>query len=89
MKAYLAQLNKEIGAPATHTPSTLHQRFLDWYKSLPELTRNRPFVMSEFEKALNTQGKYISPVLLSLGWQRRRKWNSKGQYHRYWVLPFG
>jgi hypothetical protein len=44
--------------------------------------------MSEFEVALNTQGKYISPVLLELGWKRKRRWASGGgQYNRYWKPP--
>jgi hypothetical protein len=43
--------------------------------------------MSEIEKALKTQGKYISPVLLELGWQRKRILNTTGQYHRYWEPP--
>jgi hypothetical protein len=43
--------------------------------------------MSEFEVALKTQGKWISPVLLDLGWQRKRIWSTAGHYHRYWVPP--
>jgi len=86
MSAYIKFLNRvtETRVPAT---SPLHQRFLDWYRTLPEISRCRPFSMSEFETALATQGKYISPVLLELGWQRKRRWNSRGQYHRYWLPP--
>jgi hypothetical protein len=58
---------------------------LDWYGALPEVTRHRPFSMVESETALGTRGKYISPVLLALGWQRKRQGSSLGQYHRYWV----
>jgi hypothetical protein len=43
--------------------------------------------MIEFERALGTQGRYISPVLLALGWRRKRKWETAGQYCRYWVPP--
>ena len=43
--------------------------------------------MVEFEGALKTQGKYISPVLLELGWRRKRVWSTTGQYHRYWEPP--
>jgi hypothetical protein len=46
-----------------------------------------PLGMSEFEKALKAQGKYISPVLLELGWRRKRIWSTTGQYHRYWEPP--
>jgi len=42
--------------------------------------------MSEFEEALKTQNKWISPVLLELGWQRKRIWSTSGQYHRYGCL---
>jgi hypothetical protein len=84
MSAYLAQLKRQIAAQTPAVPA-LKQRFLDWYSSLPELTRDRPFSMTEFEKVLGTQGKYISPMLLGLGWQRKRRWSSRGQYHRYWI----
>jgi hypothetical protein len=60
---------------------------MDWYRSLPEFTRNRPFSMSEFEAALKTQGNLISPVLLDMGWRRKRIWSTTGQYHRYWQPP--
>jgi hypothetical protein len=69
------------------TKSSLQQQFMEWYGSLPEVTRHRLFSMIEFERALGTQGKYISPVLLALGWQRKRRWSSLGQYHRYWEPP--
>lgn len=71
--------------PAVDANSALRARFLAWYNGLPEISRCRPFAMVEIEQALNTQGRYLSPILLSEGWQRKRKWNSKGQYHRYWV----
>lgn len=88
--AYINQLNREleINAPvAPRKESDLRQRLLDWHTALPEVSRNRPFAMAELESALGTQGKYLSPILLSLGWQRRRKWSSRNQYHRYWVPP--
>ena len=65
--------------------SSLRARFLAWHNSLPDVSKNRAFAMIEIEQALNSQGKYLSPILLSEGWQRKRKWNSRGQYHRYWV----
>lgn len=86
MSAYLAQLKQQSAAQAP-AQSPLKLRFLEWFSSLPELTRERPFSMTEFEKVLRTQGKYISPVLLGLGWRRTRRWGSRGQYHRYWVPP--
>ena len=88
--AYIATLNREMRGCEDQAPSAapdLLQQFLDWYINLPEITRQRPFAMVELEQALSTQGKYLSPVLLSLGWQRRRKWISQGQYPRYWVPP--
>ncbi|OEZ27163.1 hypothetical protein [Variovorax boronicumulans] len=86
MSAYLASLKQQSAAQAPASPP-LQQRFQEWFTSLPELTRERPFSMAEFEKVLGTQGKYISPMLLGLGWQRKRRWSSRGQYHRYWVPP--
>lgn len=77
---------KDQQAEAGTSPD-LRARFLAWYNGLPEVSRCRPYAMIEIEPALNTQGRYLSPVLLGAGWQRKRKWNSKGQYHRYWVPP--
>ncbi len=68
-------------------PSSLRQRFVDWYGNVPAVSRDRRFSMAEFEAALKTQGKYISPVLLELAWRRKRVWSTTGQYHRYWAPP--
>ena len=57
------------------------------HRSLPVVARDRRFSRSEFEAALKTQGKYISPVLLELGWECKRVWSTTGQYHRYWEPP--
>lgn len=88
--AYIAGLNRELSEEVEQplaVSHTLRQQVLDWFDSLPEISRNRPFAMVELEQALGTQGKYLSPILLSLGWSRKRKWTSRGQYHRYWVPP--
>jgi len=68
-------------------PLSLHDRFVNWYGSLPPVSRDRRFSMSEFEAALKTQGRYISRVLLELGWRRKRVWSTAGHYSRYWVPP--
>ena len=87
--SYLAELERikrEVENPSNVQPHTeLRTRFLEWFNSLPEVSRCRPFAMVEIEQALNTQGRYLSPILLSEGWQRKRKWSSKSQYHRYWI----
>ena len=88
--AYINQLNRELEAErATAQPvkPDLRQRFIDWYEGLPEISRNRHFAMVELERALGTQGKYLSPILISLGWQRKRRWTGQGHYNRYWVPP--
>ncbi len=86
--AYLRSLEAML-PPPTVTPKVppLEARFLAWFNSLPEFTRDRPFSMQEFEVALGSQGRFISPVLLRLGWQRKRQWNSRGQYFRQWCPP--
>lgn len=88
--AYIAQLERELRSPgqdAVPPLPDLHHRVRSWYASLPEVSRQRPFAMAELEAALGTQGKYLSPVLLTLGWERRRKWTGRGHYPRYWVPP--
>ncbi len=65
----------------------LKQRFLEWFDSQPEISRIRPYGMAEMEQAIGAPGRLLSPVLLALGWERRRKWSSKGQSPRYWVPP--
>ncbi len=83
--AYLRSLERMLPPPASKPKvKPLEERFIAWFISLPEFTRHRPFSMREFEIALNSQGRFISPVLLRLGWQRQRQWSSQGQYHRYW-----
>jgi hypothetical protein len=72
---------------APSQPSSLRDRFTYWYRSLPAVSRERRFSMTEFEAALKTQGEYISPALLELGWRRKRIWSTTGQYHRYWEPP--
>lgn len=86
--AYLRSLQKMLPPPAAKpTMPPLEERFLAWFNSLPEFIRDRPFSMREFEVALSSQGRFISPVLLRLGWHRQRRWSSQGQYHRYWAPP--
>jgi hypothetical protein len=90
MSAYIAQLKREADVCYRQTPigsPGLMERFLAWYSALPEITRSRPFAMVEFEQALSTQGKCLSPILLELGWRRGRRWSSQGQYNRYWTPP--
>jgi hypothetical protein len=88
-RAYLAQLNKLVEGPQGQRPkpSSLRQRCERWHSTVPEVSRSRRFSMSEIEAALETQGRYISPVLLELGWKRKRVWSTTGQYHRYWQPP--
>lgn len=88
--AYIATLNGLLEAPQSSTAApedTLETRFLAWFEGLPEVTRKRPFAMAEFERAMGTQGKYLSPVLIRLGWQRKRDWSGSAHYNRYWVRP--
>jgi hypothetical protein len=89
MIAYIKMLQKYAAATSRPPqPLSLRQKFLDWFHSLPEFTRNRPFSMSEFETALKTQGRYIGPVLHGLGWRRKRFWGgTTGPYRRAWVPP--
>lgn len=65
----------------------LESRFIEWFETIPEISRLRPYSMVEIERVLSTQGRYLSPIMLRLGWKRRRKWSSEGQYNRYWVPP--
>jgi len=88
--AYVKSLYRSLPDEAENTrlsKTNLSQRFIDWFDSVPEISRMRPYSMVELEQALNTQGRYLSPILLGLGWKRRRKWSSGGQYHRYWMPP--
>lgn len=65
----------------------LKTRIQGWFDTLPEFTRQRPFSIREMELALGKPGRLISPALLALGWTRKRRWNSRGHYYRYWVGP--
>ena len=89
MSAYLQDLNRYVAAtaPTAAEPRDLRSRFAAWYTALPEFARQRPFAMAEFEAALDTQGRYLSPVLIDLGWRRGRQWVSRHQYLRFWLPP--
>lgn len=89
--AYIRSLQRSLEGEATSQQpfkSDLKQRFLNWFDSVPEISRVRPYSMVEMERALGTQGRFLSPILLGLGWERRRKWSSSGQSPRYWVPPY-
>lgn len=90
MSAYIKSLQRGLEAEepsAALSKRDLESRFLAWLDSVPEISRMRPYSMTELEQAIGTQGRYLSPVLIRLGWERRRKWASKTQYLRYWVPP--
>lgn len=90
MSAYIKSMQKCLEAEELPTPlfnRDLETRFLAWVDSVPEVSRMRPYSITELERALGTQGRYLSPILLRHGWERRRRWASKTQYLRYWVPP--
>ena len=93
VSAYIRQLeldrlaNLAAEVPPDPPEKALKERFEAWFFSLPAPTRNRPFSMAEFERALGTRGRYLSPVLIALGWHRRRIWSTRQHYHRYWQPP--
>lgn len=78
MSAFIKSLQRsleiEAGAAVLLSKPGLKERFIDWFASVPEISRVRPYSMVELERALGTQGRFLSPVLESLGWERRRKW---------------
>jgi hypothetical protein len=80
-------LESAATADAPSPRSTLRTRFVDWYASLPEFTRTRPYLMSELSAPLKTQGRHLSPILFAEGWTRKRIWSATGQYQRYWQPP--
>lgn len=88
--AYIRSLQRLLEAeavPEQLSKSDLKQRFVEWFDSQPEISRVRAYSIVELERALGTQGRFLSPVLLRLGWERRRQWSSKGPNPRYWVPP--
>lgn len=89
--AYIKALKRNVDAAgleiAAQPGADLETRFLTWLDSQPEISRIRPYSMSEMEAAVQTQGRYLSRILLKNGWQRKRKWTSRTQYLRYWVPP--
>ena len=86
--AWSRELQEEAGTDELSKPD-LKQRFVAWFDSQPEISRIRPYSMVELEQATGTPGRLLSAVLLSLDWERRRKWSNKGLSPRYWVPPVG
>lgn len=88
--AYIRSLQRTLddeAIPRQLFKPDLKQRFIEWFASVPEVSRVRPYSMAELERALGTQGRFLAPVLEGLGWERRRKWSSTGANPRYWVPP--
>lgn len=86
--AYLRSLEKLLTPPASKPKvPPLEARFLEWFNSLPEFTRNRFWSIQEIAVALGTQPRFLSPILVAHNWVRNRKWDNKKHYHRYWVPP--
>ncbi len=88
--AYIRSLQRSLDAetaPQQLSKPDLKQRFIEWFAGVPEISRTRHWSMQEFEQALDTQGRFLSPILVGLGWERRRKWSTRGQNPRYWVPP--
>jgi hypothetical protein len=86
--AYVRQLNSRITVrqPAPERLS-LKDRIEAWFDNQPAVSKVRPYSIVEIETALATQGRYVGPILMSLGWVRRRAYSGAGPYHRYWVPP--
>ncbi len=88
--AYVRSLQRSLNdeaVPQQLSKPDLKQRFVEWFATVPEISRARPYSMVELERALGTQGRFLSPILSDLGWKRHRKWSSKGASPRYWVPP--
>lgn len=89
--SYIRSLQQSLAAEAAQeqqlSKPDLKQRFIEWFDGVPEISRVRPYSMAELERALTTQGRFLSTVLVSLGWERRRKWSSTGKSPRYWIPP--
>ena len=88
--AYIRSLQRSLDAetePQQLFKPDLKRRFIEWFASVPEISRVRPYSMVELERVLSTQGRFLSPILEDLGWERRRKWSSKRANPRYWVPP--
>ncbi len=64
----------------------LHVKIQEWWATLPETERDRPFTMNEFARQFKTSPGLIGNALHQLGWQRGRRWG-KGSYRRYWLRP--
>jgi hypothetical protein len=84
--AYIRSLEQAVTISQPSQSQSLRDKLLAWYHGLPAVSRDRRFSMSEIQ-SVNTQGRFISPVPLELGWRRKRVWSSTGQYHRYWEPP--
>ena len=88
--AYVESLNRSIIEEAAAEPPPkpdLKQQFLNWFESQPEISRRRPYAMVELESALDTPGRLLGPVLMSLGWTRHRQWKGPGPFLRFWLPP--
>lgn len=84
VKRYSAEQNAANAARRAEREKPLHVKIQEWWDSLPESERNRPYTMDEFVCQFKTAPGLIGNALHRLGWRRGRKWG-KGGYGRYWV----
>ena len=90
---FLADLALHRAALTAPRPDPLVTELAEWFTSLPIVTRNRRYQMSEISNALFTRTNHryadnaLSEALRALGWTAGRSWTRAGRNCRYHLPP--
>lgn len=65
-------------------PKTLSEQITDWHQSLPVAEQRAAYSMEFFQYRFGETPQKLGLALYSLGWQRRRRWETGRPHSRYW-----
>jgi hypothetical protein len=71
---------------ATPAPLTLSERIDRWWRELPDEERRASYSMEFFRDYFGEGPARLGPVLFSLGWVRKRIWESGRPHRRVWTI---
>ena len=75
-------LEKEERSPQ---PKSLFEQITEWWETVPCEEKKMSFSMEFFVDRFGSSHQKLGPLLCSMLWQRRRRWEPGKPYSRYWV----
>ena len=66
-------------------PPALSDQITTWWENLPASEQRLGYSMEFFKNRFGASPQQLGAILLSLGWQRQRRWETDRPYWRVWV----